>query len=60
MTIAVDLPKGIFSFLRINIATAAPPTTPGESAEANSQSIMTKKDDFQVNLFEVNTLIRHI
>ena len=49
ITIAVDLPKAIFSLFKINIATETPPTTPGEIAEANSQIKITLKADFQVN-----------
>ena len=41
ITMAVAFPKGMVSRFKINIATAAPPTTPGERAEANSQIIMT-------------------
>ena len=40
-TMEVDLPKFIFSLFKINIATDAPPTTPGDNAEANSQSRIT-------------------
>ena len=43
------LPNAIFSLFKMNIATAAPPTTPGDKAEANSHNMITEKLFFQLN-----------
>ena len=58
ITIAVERPNGIFSRFKMNIATAAPPTTPGDNAEANSHNKITRVLRFQFNLFLVKILMR--